>query len=350
VVIEMKNFIITVSVNSEIINRIFDKRDRIYLDKIENMNKLIEEKHSGKLYLDEENEEFYFYFLTGQENISPAVLRCFYHGIKIEENQTPFLARFFTQYNDIITRIDVDLSIEEKRHLLNELKEKFDFNYYIKERDIIIIFDFKFPYFRIPIPEEIEGKNIKKIIPDKNDLLPLKNFILITSEVLEKSIINQIRKDLNQSVANLLYLWGYGQLNEIQNLKKRMNCYYMKFENGKYEEIATTLGFNKINNFCSPNENSLYWLTFSPDDKNSSIQLKKLENFDKKVLGEILKEKDIKVLIIFESDENTQKYFNYVYFTDTKKEKKFLKRKIRNISYLHSLFFNNGKNYHWFWK
>jgi len=334
---KMNYFIISIEVSDEIVKKIFESRDRIYLEEIKNISDLIKRGFTGKIYTGGETEEFYFDFFTGGAVVSPAILKCYYYGLEIKENQTPFLAKFLTHYDGVITRTDIDLTGEEKKQLLDDLKNNFDFQYFLKGEDIIVILNEKIPYLNLPYPEEIEGKNLKKILPVKKEFVSFKKFILETSESLEKNVINEIRKDLNQPVANLLYLWGNGEIQKIKNIKEitGKNCYFIKFEEEKYREVADIVGFDKIDDFDFSKESCLFWITFALSEKSVPVQLRKLGNFDREIMGGIFKTGNI--LIFFKGKESQHQWLNYIYYSDS--EKKNLKKKIKNRKYLFEKFF-----------
>ena len=335
----MNYFIVNLFVSDEIVKRIFEERDRIYLGEVKNIGDLIERGFTGKIYTGGETEEFYFDFFTGGRIVSPAILKCYYYGLEIKENQTPFLAKFLTHYDGVITRTDIDLTEEEKKRLLDDLKNDFDFQYFLKGEDIIVILDKKFPSLNLPYPEEIEGKNLKKILSMKKKFASFKEFISGISESLEKNVINEIRKDLNQPVANLLYLWGNGEIQRIKNIKEIVgkNCYFIKFEEEKYGEVADIIGFDKIDDFDFSKENSLFWITFALSEKSIPVQLRKLGNFDRKVIGEIVKLKGFKIIFFFEGENEQTQWLNYIYYSDG--EKKGIKKRIKNKKYLFEKFF-----------
>ncbi len=340
----MNYFIVSVFISDEIVKKIFESRDRVYLNEIENIKDLIERGFTGKVYSGGEIEEFYFDFFTGGKIVSPAVLKCYYYGIEIKESQTPFLAKFLTHYDGVITRTNIDLTEEEKKQLLDDLKNDFDFQYFLKGEDIIIILNERIPYLNLPYPEEIEGKNLKKILPMKKEFVSFKEFISGISESLEKNVINEIRKDLNQPVANLLYLWGNGEIQKIKNIKEitEKNCYFIKFGEEKYEEVADIIGFDKIDDFDFSKESCLFWITFVPSEKSVPVQLRKLGNFDKKIVGEIVKLKGFKIIFFFEGENEQTQWLNYIYYSDG--EKKGIKKKIKNKKYLFEKFFYRNRN------
>lgn len=339
----MNSFLITLSVGNELIEKIFDEKDRIYLDEIRNIDDLIDKGFSGKIYREGEGEEFYFNFFTGQDVISPAILKCYYHNLKIKNTRTPFLGRFLTHYKWIITRTDFNLTEDEMDKLLDDLKKEFNFEYFVKGEDIIIIFDGKIPYFKLPYPEELQNKNLKKSLPRKKEFSPVRDFILKSSELLEKSIINEIRKDLGQPVANILYLWGNGKVQEVKNINEitGLNCYYLESGESKYEEIADIFGFSRTDNIDFSKDNNLFWITFSPSRESIPVQLKKLEEFDRDVIGKITELDNFKMVVLFEDKNNQAHWINYVYFSCKDTEIKGLRKKMKNRKILFEKLFKD---------
>lgn len=335
----MKYVVFNIELPEEIVKKLYDRRDSLTSKIVRNIKGIIQTGKKMKVYTTFDRDGFYFSFFTGVNYVFPSVLKCLIYGIKIEKNQTPFLAEFCTCYNDLITRADIDLTEQEKKLLLESLKKRFDFSYFIYGEEIILVLNDKFPVFNLPEPSEIEGKKIKDVFPRTANFSPLRDFIITSSRILEEHEVNKIREDLNQPVANFIYLWGNGEYTgaEIEIPEKRI--YLMNYGKRKYGEIVKILGGSEIEKIDNLEDDCIYWITFSFNEESSYFLFKSLENFDKNIVDKVMKIKqNIRILFLFEGKEKVRYWINCLFYAGEEKKFKHLRR-IKDVKILHSLMF-----------
>lgn len=267
----------------------------------------------GYIILDNTIEKSYFNFFINENKFpGEGFLRALKYNINAKENDVFFLSKFVSLFNEKIIETDVNLNINEKKQLIEEIKkEESNLESFVFEKDIIIKFSQNLPLVSNKFPNKIENKSLKDILFNEKDLQKINNIMVRSSKVLNFHPVNKVRIDLNESVANFLYFYGMGKYVEKKFLSHDIKKDIFYYSDTKIlKGLKEFFCIDEINEFPNINDNSIYWFNFTLDYNDSqSIWVKKFENFSKEILNKISYLEDTKFLFIFDPfmDEN----FNY---------------------------------------
>jgi len=270
----------------------------------ENFERFVENGIWGFVLLDTTIEKSYFKFLF-PEGVFPgeSFFRILKYDIQAKGNETFFLGKFASLIDGKIIETEVNLNFNEKKCLLDEIKKKIkNGDIFLFEDEIILKINTDIPMTFRRFPNKIKGKYIREILFKKKLFKKIDDLILNFSSLLITHPINKVRYDLNEPVANFLYLYGMGKYSEkvllSEKIKKEI-FYYSDLD--KIDGLCKFFGFNKINNISEFKDNSLYWLNFSLNYKASpSIWVKNFESFASNILKNINFGEDTKFLFIFD--------------------------------------------------
>jgi 2,3-bisphosphoglycerate-independent phosphoglycerate mutase len=311
--------------------------------KKENFELFIEKGEWGYILLDKTIEESYFKFLY-PEGLFPGegFIRSLKYSIPSEKNNTFFLAQFLSVYENKIIETDTNLTVKEKQKLIEEIKkENQNVEFFITERDIILKVLQDLPFLNNKFPNKIKNKNLDEI-KFKNENFGMIDKLMENSfKILNSNPINKVRIDLNEPVANFLYLYGMGKFSEksplFQKIKKN-TFYFSDFKT--LDGLRIFFDIEKINETSNIKDNSFYWFDFTLDQNDTpSIWVKNFEAFSKEILGEILHLEEARFLFIFDPFMNENFEYNKMFslFLAVNFQRK-TKRKYKNPSILFKSF------------
>lgn len=164
-------------------------------------------------------------YYTGRGPLEAANL-----GINLADDEVAFRCNFITYENDkLIDYSAGHIKIEESQILIKFLNEKLGSNtikFYpgISYRNLMVV---KSPdYLEISKiaclpPHDIIGQDIKRNLPKAKSAKFLIDLMLASQELLKKHEINQVRVDLGENPANMIWLWGQGRKPQMPSFKEK---------------------------------------------------------------------------------------------------------------------------------
>ena len=150
--------------------------------------------------------------------------------LNLEANEVAFSMHFVTEANGVLADATAgQISTKEARVLTHFLNKKLasDFvRFYSggEYRNVVVIKDahgYEALSARTQDPRMVEGKLIEDILPKGPGEEALKKLMFDARSLLQDHEINQVRIDLGQNPANLVWLWGQGQRPSLQALKEK---------------------------------------------------------------------------------------------------------------------------------
>jgi 2,3-bisphosphoglycerate-independent phosphoglycerate mutase len=292
----------------------------------------------GFVLLDRAIEKSYFEFLSGESEFpGEGFLRALKYNIPAEENKTFFLGKFVSMIDEKIVEIEINLNYNEKKSLLEEIKKEVeDVEIFIFGDEIILKISEGLTKIFNEFPNKIKGKSLSEVLFKNREMEKINDFMLNSFKKLNFHPVNKVRGDLNEPVANFLYLYGMGKYMDrvklSEKLKKKI-FYYS--DSDKLNGLYNFFELEKMEKISEFEEDCLYWFDFSLDYKlPPSIWVKKFENFTSDILKEINFSEDKKFLFIFDPFFNPDYEYekNYSLFLAVNFNTK-LKKKYKN-SYL----------------
>ncbi len=275
-----------------------------------NFEKFMENGKWGYVKFDNKIEKGYFKFLM-PKNIFPGegFLRALKYKIPTNKNETIFLCKFVFSVDGKIVETEIFLNLEEKKALIEAIKkEKNNFDFFVFEEDIILKFYENLTLTENGFPNKIKNRNVGDVLYKKDEFRKINKIMEDSLNILNIHPVNKVKSDLNEPCANFLYFYGMGKSTErieFSDIIKKDVFYFSDSETLK--GLKEFLKFEEMGKIDDIKDNTLYWLNFSLDYKNSpSIWVKNFENFSKDILSEISYKEDIKFLFIFDPfmDEN----------------------------------------------
>jgi len=150
--------------------------------------------------------------------------------LNLEDNEVAFSMHFVTEANGVLADSTGGLiSTKEARVLTHFLNKKLasDFvRFYSggEYRNVVVIKDahgFAALSARTQDPRMVEGKAIQDILPKGPGDEALKKLMFDAKLLLQDHEINQVRVDLGQNPANMIWLWGQGRRPALTPLKEK---------------------------------------------------------------------------------------------------------------------------------
>jgi 2,3-bisphosphoglycerate-independent phosphoglycerate mutase len=311
--------------------------------KKENFESFMEKGEWGYILLDKTIEKSYFYFFYPEGSFpGEGFIRSLKYSIPSGKDNIFFLSQFLTVYENKIIETDINLNIKEKQKLIEEIKkENQSFEFFTFENDIILRISKDLPFLNNKFPNKIKGKNIEEVKFKKENFEIIDKLMENSSKILNSNPINEVRMDLNEPVANFLYLYGMGKFKEkiplSQKIKKN-TFYFSDFKT--IDGLRIFFDIEKINEFSDIKDDSFYWFDFilNPGD-TPSIWVKNFEAFTREILKKILNLEDARFLFIFDPfmNENYEYDKTLCLFLAVNFKKK-TKRKYKNPSILFKSF------------
>src|SRR3989338_6607220 len=70
-------------------------------------------------------------------------------------------------------------------------------------------------------PHDISGKDIKNYLPKEREAVPILALMEKSKAILANHAVNQVRRDLNENPANMIWLWGQGTKPQLPSFKEK---------------------------------------------------------------------------------------------------------------------------------
>lgn len=70
-------------------------------------------------------------------------------------------------------------------------------------------------------PHDILGKNIKNYLPKEREAVPILALMEKSKAILTDHAVNQVRRDLGENPANMIWLWGQGTKPQLPSFKEK---------------------------------------------------------------------------------------------------------------------------------
>ncbi len=150
--------------------------------------------------------------------------------LNLEDNEVAFSMHFVTEAGGILADATAgQISTKEARVLTHFLNKKLasDFvRFYSggEYRNVVVIKDahgYEALSARTQDPRMVEGRKIQDILPKGPGEEALKKLMSDARLLLQDHEINQVRVDLGQNPANLIWVWGQGRRPVLQPLKEK---------------------------------------------------------------------------------------------------------------------------------
>ena len=184
-------------------------------------------------------------YYTGRGPLEAANL-----GIHLEDSDVVFRMNFVTIYeNKMIDYSAGHIKDEEAKLLIEELNkklgtQKIEFFAGKSYRNIMVIREGKnlgLQKLKTTPPHDIIGKKITKYLPQGKNNKIILDIMQRSQEILEKHDINNIRIDLGENPANMVWLWGQGTKPHLPSFKERFSI-----EGGIISAVDLIKGIGKI--------------------------------------------------------------------------------------------------------
>ncbi len=146
-------------------------------------------------------------------------------GIKLKEDEIAFRCNLVTTGEGVLIDYSAGhISTKEAGVLIDLLNRRLgsdDFKFYpgVHYRHILVIHTGEGSRFsslqpdllRCTPPHDISGRQMKRYLPRGEGSGALRELMDASREILEGHEINQLRQDLGENVANMIWLWGQGR-------------------------------------------------------------------------------------------------------------------------------------------
>ncbi len=152
--------------------------------------------------------------------------------LTLEEKEVAFCMNFITEAAGTFADATAgNLSTKEAKALINFLNKKVasDFVRFFSgsgHRHLAIIKDasgYDALSARTEHPEDVIGEKIEDVLPNGPGEETLKKLMLDAKLLLQDHEINQVRVDLGENPANMIWLWGQGKRPNIKSFKDMFN-------------------------------------------------------------------------------------------------------------------------------
>ncbi|HOL67713.1 MAG TPA: hypothetical protein PKX93_09685, partial [bacterium] len=216
----------------------------------------------GRVYLGSSPERSYFSFWGGEKNNFPgeSYLRCLAYDLPVNPEATLFLGKFLTHDRGTIVRADPVLSPNESALLLRTLAEKttLPFSWHSLNGEAVISVSRFIPQVELPLPGDIKGHPYQQFLPRGKEYAPILSLVGSAASLLEKHPVNQVRLDLNEPLANFLWLWGTGHGNPPPRVNIT-DCPCFFSESRRLQGLALYLGCELHGDLANLEKTSAFW-------------------------------------------------------------------------------------------
>lgn len=140
-------------------------------------------------------------------------------GIELKDNQVAFRCNLITVSGDTLEDYSAGhISTEEASGIIKTLNQKLgseDIRFYpgVSYRHLLVINDIKGGLLDVECqpPHDNTGGSVAKNLPKGKNVQVLIELMRKSQELLSKHEINQVRIDLKENPANMIWLWGQGK-------------------------------------------------------------------------------------------------------------------------------------------
>ena len=148
-------------------------------------------------------------------------------GIKLDENDWALRANLVTVIDGKMIDFSAGhISSEEAQALINLLAQELasdhvEFHSGVSYRHLVIFRDASFKKVRTIPPHDIMDQAVQKHLPKGKDSAVLREMMAKSAQLFEKHEINEVRRQLNESPATQVWLWGQGKRCQLEPFSKR---------------------------------------------------------------------------------------------------------------------------------
>jgi len=158
-----------------------------------------------------------------------APLEATHLGIELKADEVAFRCNFITEGNGYLVDYSAGhITTKEAQVLIKVLNKHFKkegivFYPGVSYRHLMIIKDVNHDLCKVRCypPHDIMGQKIEKYMLDKKKAGFINDIMLKAREILDLHEINQVRRDLNESPANMIWLWGQGKKVDLPSFKEK---------------------------------------------------------------------------------------------------------------------------------
>ncbi len=158
-----------------------------------------------------------------------APLEATHLGIELKDGEVAFRCNFITEGNGCLVDYSAGhISTKEAQVLIKVLNkhlkdENIVFYPGVSYRHLMIIKDSNHDLCKVKCfpPHDILGQKIDKHLPDKKKAALINDIMFKSREILDLHEINQVRRDLHESPANMIWLWGQGKKVVLPSFKEK---------------------------------------------------------------------------------------------------------------------------------
>ncbi|MBU1088107.1 MAG: cofactor-independent phosphoglycerate mutase [Candidatus Omnitrophica bacterium] len=158
-----------------------------------------------------------------------APLEATHLGIELKEDEVAFRCNFITEGNGYLVDYSAGhITTKEAQVLIKVLNKNFKkqgivFYPGVSYRHLMIVKDLNHELCKVKCypPHDIMGQKIEKYMLDKKKAGVINDIMLRSRDILDLQEINQVRRDLNESPANMIWLWGQGKKVILPSFKEK---------------------------------------------------------------------------------------------------------------------------------
>lgn len=150
-------------------------------------------------------------------------------GVELKEDEVAFRCNFITEGDgNLVDYSAGHISTKEAKILIKVLNRHFkneNIVFYpgVSYRHLMIIKDSDLEICKVKCypPHDIMGQKIEKYMPDNKKAEFINDIMIRSRDILDHHEINQVRRDLKESPANMIWLWGQGKKVELPLFKQK---------------------------------------------------------------------------------------------------------------------------------
>lgn len=154
-------------------------------------------------------------------------------GVELKENETAFRCNFITEENDVLIDYSAGHITTKEAHVLikvlNRALADDSVRFYpgVSYRHLMVVKDEGGLYTQLKCfpPHDIMGKKISKHLPRGKANSKILDLLDRSQQVLKGQDINQVRVDLKENPANMIWLWGQGQKANLPSFQEKYNLH-----------------------------------------------------------------------------------------------------------------------------
>ncbi|MFH1459244.1 MAG: cofactor-independent phosphoglycerate mutase [Candidatus Omnitrophota bacterium] len=267
-------------------------------------------------------------FYSGRASLEAANL-----GIDVKDDQIAFRCNFITEENNLLSDYSAGHITTKEAHVLIKVLNKYLANdqlrFYpgVSYRHLMVIYNPGKEFLKLKCipPHDIIGKKISQYLPKGKGKEEILEIMIKSQEILKNHEINQVRVDLKENPANMIWLWGQGKKVALPSFKTRFNLEGSVISAvDLIKGIACSIGLEPVNvpgatgyydtNYEAKaeyaikelhNKDFVFVHVEAPDEAghngDTREKIKAIENFDRYIVSRVLQEAEnmpnIRILI-----------------------------------------------------